>query len=119
MNKYFITFPFRGEYVFIKTNANQLANRFIEIGGASYDFTFEEGQYCSEVFYIKNKATNEMEEFQFEFDYKNSDTVNVYYSEKYGENKSGHIVEKNIPWLLLKVEDENKKELYNINDDWE
>ena len=118
MNTYFITFPFRGKYVFVKANANMLANKFIEIGDACYDFTINKGQYCDEVFYVKNNATNEMEEFQFEFNFKNPETVNVCYSDKYDDDKAGHIIEKNIPWLLLKVEDENKKELYNIGNDW-
>lgn len=120
MNKYYITFPFRGDYVFAVLTANMLANNFIEVGGASYNFIIEEdGQFYDKEFEIKNPETNKIEKCQFEFSHKNSDYVNVYYSNhNEDENIAGTIIEKDIPWLLLKVVNNEGKELYNINDDW-
>ena len=118
MNIYFITFPFRGEYVFAKVNANVLANRFIELDGSEYHFTTEDKQYTDEPFEIVNKTTKQIEKYNFEFNSKDTSLLSVYYSEDWGEELEGRIVEKNIPWLLLKVEEERGEELYNITDDW-
>jgi hypothetical protein len=120
MNKYYISFPFRGDYIFAVLTANMLANKFIEANGASYDFTYEEdGQFYNKSFDSRNPETNLLEKCQFEFSYKNSDFVNVYYSDDSDEKIAGTIIERDIPWILLKVVDAEGKELYNINDDWD
>jgi outer membrane protein assembly factor BamE (lipoprotein component of BamABCDE complex) len=115
MNTYFITFPFRGIFHFIKVNANMLANRFLEAYGSSYDFTFDEGQFYNKTFSSINPETKQEEILQVEFD--KNDTVTVFhYNDNPNEKLAGSIIEKDIPWLLLKVENDEGEIIFDIND---
>lgn len=118
MNIYYFTFPFRGEYHFIKMNANMLANHLINMMG-EYDFTYEDGQYYEKKLTSKNPETGEFEEVCVSFNYQDPSYVDVFYpNDLEDEDMAGKIIEKNIPCLLTRVVDnKNLKDLFDINDD--
>jgi hypothetical protein len=115
MNTYHFTFPFRGEYIFITMDANILANQLVNMMG-DYGFTFEEGQYYQKTFTSKNPETNAYEELQVNFNFKDPAYVDVFYPDNPDDELCGQIIERNIPCLLLKVTDNDGKELYDVND---
>ena len=119
MNIYYFTFPFRGEYQFIKMDANMLANQLVNMMG-DYDFIFEEGQYYEKTFLSKNPETNEFENLCVSFNINDPSYVDIYYpNDLEDEDMAGKIIEQNIPCLLTKVVDnKNLKDLYDINDEW-
>lgn len=110
MNVYHITFPFLGEFEFIKMTANQLANSVID----KYDGILDA---------ICDEAYNGTQEFGVTF-YGNDH--NPYYASFeqpgklsiYLDNEDGRtLVEKDVPWLLLKIEDSNGNDIYNLTND--
>lgn len=108
MNKYYITFLFKNQWQFVDFTANQLANAILDSTDDIADFIFEsKEQYFEKTIYAENG-----ERYQVVFSIKNPRTVSVYYPEDH--ETEGTLVEADIPWLLLKVEDEKGKELYNL-----
>lgn len=114
MNTYYFSFPFRGEYVYIKMDANMLANQLVNMMGV-YDYTIEDGQYYAKTFTSKNPETGEYEEYSVDFNYENPYMFNVYksHTDTYEED----LVEEGIPGQLLKVENNKGERLFDINDD--
>lgn len=108
MNKYVITFPFKGEYQYVYMTANQLANGVLNSTDDILEFVWDnEGQGFEQRIYVNGK------EYDVTFAHKNPKCVNIYDVEEDGE--SGHIVERDIPWLLLKIE-QGDKIIYNLTD---
>lgn len=115
MNKYKGTFYFNGEWQFFDFTSDMLANAALEHTDDILDFICENDKQIMEYnFYSKG------EERCVGFSPNNPRMVEVAYpydEEKYGVN-SGIIIEKNIPWLLLQVidNDDNNQEYYNLAD---
>ena len=109
MNKYTITFPFQGEYQYVYITANQMANAVLDSTDDILDFRFNnDGQDFEQRLTIKDKK------YDVTFNSNNPRCFNVYDVDE--DDFGGTIVEENIPWLLLKIEDEDKNEIYNLND---
>lgn len=113
MIKYTITFPFNGVYREITVDAGYLANRFLTLD-ADYDFPYDNELFPEPSFQQYDEDTKNFKKLVVEF---NSDhTLNVAYPSDYeGDDELvGSYVEKNIPFLLLKVYDpKTLKEIYN------
>ena len=114
MNKYTLAFPFMGEFHFITLNANQFANEAVPHGEDVFDF-FEQnpGQEMDCKIYGKGN-----EQFSVEFCYNDISHLNVYRISD-DENIDGTIVQgdgEKIPWLLVKIEDEDGNNLYGLSD---
>ena len=106
MNKYTITFPFQGEYQYVYITANQMANAVLDSTDDILDFRFNnDGQDFEQRLTIKDK--------KYDVIISNPPYIKYDVDE---DDFGGTIVEENIPWLLLKVEDEDKNEIYNLND---
>lgn len=108
MNKYTFTFPFKGDYHYVYMTANQLANGILDSTDDVLDFLWEnEGQGFEQRINVDGK------EYDVTFAHKNPKCFNVYDVDEDGE--SGYVVEKDIPWLLLKIE-QGENEVYNLAD---
>lgn len=110
VNKYYATFPFKGEYQYITFDSNQLANEVLSNTDDILEFKCEtDGQYFIQQIYHDGKAYDVTFGSEPHF-------VSVYNPEDLeDETLAGYIVEKDIPWMLLKIE-QNKEEKYNITD---
>lgn len=109
MNKYTMTFPFKGEYHYVYMTANQLANGVLNSSDDILAFIWDnEGQGFEQRIHVDGK------EYDVTFAYDNTKCFNVYDVEE-DDLGSGHIVERDIPWLLLKIEQEDKI-IYNLAD---
>lgn len=106
MNKYTAAFFFNDEWVIINFNSNQLANAALIMSDAVADFRFQcEGQDFDAIMRINGKKYNIV------FTPENPKYVSVYNTEE----DDGHLVQANIPWLLLKVVDGQGNTIYDIN----
>ena len=110
MNRYYGTFPFKGEYFFIDFTSDQLANAAINHNDSVMGYVYDDkSRYFEEEFYCKG------EKFCVTFSYHSTLKVNVFACED--ECGSEELVEKDIPWLLLKIEDGEGNVVYNLTDD--
>lgn len=108
MRNYYVTFPFKGKYHFITLTANQLANAVATNNIEFPDFMLDnKNEDLDEIIYVKG------EKYVVGFGYNDPTTFNVY---EYTEDGGGLVIERNIPYLLSKIED-NGEELYNIGND--
>lgn len=116
VNEYIITFPFRGDYMKVKVDANYIANHFIICEG-DYDFPYDEELWAPPTFRIFEKEFNQYIDYEVEI--KNDGTLNVAYPSQLDEHEEleGEYVEKDIPWLLLKVTNKSiMNDIYNVTD---
>lgn len=110
MNKYYVTFLFKGDYHFVNFTANQLANAVLPCGDDMSDFLFHtDGQIFTA--YIWHKGI----EYEVVFSLNGAKMVSVYEKEE-EDGGGGYLVEGDIPWLLLKVEDKNGDTVYRLTD---
>ena len=106
MNKYYFTFPFMGEYQFITLTANQLANSLLYHSDDVFDFCCNSGE--------ENKIWHEFcgpGDKRYGTELRDSKTLNIYHGE--GDDE-GFVIEEDVPYMLLKVEDKDGKVLYNL-----
>ena len=110
MNKYYIGFFFKGFFETVVFTAEQLANSVIGDTDDITDFICDEdNQYHGVEFnsYIDNKM--------YTADFVEPKVLNIYYGDNNDEN-DGFIVEKDVPWVLLKVENKDSNVVYNLTD---
>lgn len=110
MNKYYAAFPFKGEYQYVMFDANQLANEVMSDTDDILEFKCDtEGQYFMKQIYHENQRYDVVFGSEPHF-------MSVYYPEDFkDESLAGYVVEKDIPWILLKIERDGNV-LYNIAD---
>lgn len=97
INRYCLSFPFKGEYKFIYVLANEMANELLGSGDDISDFKYDEdlGQCGEHTFHHEGK------EYDVEFSFDGPTMVDVFEHEDDG---SGHIVERGIPYLCVAIE---------------
>lgn len=115
-NEYTITFPFRGVYMDVKVDANYLANRFISID-SDYDFPYDEEINVFPTFNLFDDTLKQYIDMEVEVNING--TVNVAYPATIEDDDlRGAYIEKNIPYLLLKVTNRDvKDDIYNVTED--
>lgn len=113
MNKYTFTFPFLGEYHFITLTANQMANQVLEQSEDIFDFYEQnDGQDMDTVFFwAKGKK------YSINFSFESLRLFNIY-TVSDDENEDGSLVDggENVPWLLVRIEDEDGNKIYGLSD---
>ena len=117
VNEYMITFPFKGDYMYVTVDANYLANRFISID-SDYDFPYDEELFPIPTFRIFEEEFNKYIDYEIEIE--DDGKLNVAYPSKWGEREDleGSYAEKDIPYLLLKVTNKDvKNDIYNVTED--
>ena len=108
MNIYYITFLFQGKFEFVKFDSNMFTNHFIEsLGGdAVWEMAESKGQmFISDIY-------RDGRHYTVTFAYCNNPTLlNVY---EVIDNDDETLVEKNIPYMILKITN-GEEELFNIS----
>ena len=100
MNTYTVTFLFKGDFHFVTFNSDMLANNAVmEDDFSEYKYNHN-GQYFDEKIWHKGK------EYSVTFNFSDVSKFNVY-------DEEDSIVEKEIPFLVLKVENDEGV-VYNI-----
>ena len=95
MNIYKTTFFFQGEYYFATFNSNMLANNAVMEDDFN-DYKWEhEGEYFDQKIHVKGGR-----EYTVNFNFSDVKHFNIY-------DEDDSLVEKEIPFLVLKVENEN------------
>ena len=103
MNTYTVTFLFKGEYHFVSFTSDMLANNAVmEDDFSDYKFNHTD-QYFDEKIWHKGK------EYSVNFDFSDVSKLNIY-------DEEDSLVEEEIPFLVLKVENDNGETIYNIVD---
>ena len=110
MNKYYIGFFFKDYFETVTFNANQLANTVIGETDDIINFMCDEDEQ-----YHGSNFTSFVDDKIYVADFNKPTKLNIYYGDNNDEN-DGFIVEENVPWILLKIEDENGKDLYVLTD---
>ena len=101
MNYYTATFPFKGDFYFVTFNSDMLANNAV-MGDDFSDYKFNHnGQYFDEKIWYKGK------EYSVNFNFSDVSKFNVY-------DEEDSLVEGEIPFLVLKVKNDNGETIYNI-----
>ncbi len=117
MNIYYLAFNYRGDVNVAKVTANQLANELLGSTDDILDFKYDvddTGLVRNQSFFDKYFIVDNM--YVIEFSAKDPHCFNLY---EYVEEEDGtwygeHLIAENIPWVCIKIEDENGNELYNI-----
>ena len=114
MKTFKVTFPFRGHYHFVEFTSDMIANDIMCGNDEVYsDIVYDEDNKSKE--YFEAEIYEGGERFIVGFGcFGNSKVFNVY---EYEEDGGGTVVEKDIPWCLLKVTDEDDKTIYDICDE--
>ena len=103
MNTYTATFPFKGDFHFVTFNSDMLANNAVmEDDFSEYKYNHN-GQYFDEKIWHKGK------EYSVTCNFSDVSKFNVY-------DEEDSLVEEEIPFLVLKVENDNGETIYNIVD---
>ena len=107
MNKYHAIFNFNGEWVGFQFTANQLANMVLDKTDPIANFHYNNNDQSLDIIQKINGH-----EYNIVFSSCDPKCVSVYETLE----NDGELIQENIPWLLLKIEDPNGNVLYNIND---
>ena len=103
MNYYTATFQFQGDFHFVTFNSDMLANNAVMEDDFS-DYKFNHiGQYFDEKIWHKGKK------YSVNFNFSDVSKFNVY-------DEEDTLVEEEIPFLVLKVENSDGEIIYNIVD---
>ena len=103
MNYYTATFPFKGDFHFVTFNSDMLANNaVVKDDFDDYEYNHN-GQYFDEKIWHKGK------EYSVNFNFSDVSKFNVY-------DEEDSLVEGEIPFLVLKVKNDNGETIYNIVD---
>jgi len=122
MNIYYLGFKFKADVIVLKVTANQLANELLGNADNIMDLKWNHEHKDTEFGISEQGYTNHFyidgERYVVEFS-DDPHFLNLYEYHKeddgtwYGENR----VAENIPWICLKIEDENGNEIYNLNNE--
>lgn len=105
MNRYYVTFLFKGEYQFVNFDANQLANAVLPKGDDLSDFMYRDKKQ-----YFTGTIWHNSTEYEVVFSLRGANCLSVYNTEENG----GYLVEGDIPWLVLKIENGDGDVVYDI-----
>lgn len=118
MNKYYIAFPFMGAFQYITFTANEIANEVVKQGDDVLEALENAGQAPLHIIYGEKGK-----QYEVTFAYGNPHKLNVYeyisderYDDPEYDGDGGYIVEKDIPYILLKIEDSDGKVIYNLTE---
>ena len=121
MNTYYLAFNFKGDTNVAKITANQLANELLGQTDDILDFKFDlyeknhkESQFYTNRFFILDGY------YVIEISDEDQHCFNIYECVEEERIDGGvdwcgeKMVAKNVPWVCIKIEDEEGNELYNL-----
>lgn len=109
MNKYYFTFVFKGNFEFATFTANQLANSVLGRTDDILDFVCDEEEVEPSIFSSEFRASDDE---NYSASWEEPTKLSIYDSDANG----GCLIEKNVPWILLKVVNKEGKVIYNLSD---
>lgn len=121
MNFYYLAFNYKGDVGVIKVSSTQLANETLGHTDDILDFKFEEENQVNESQCFSEKMFLYDNDYVVEFDSLDlhcvclSECTIETHIDGSEEVYIGKIVASGIPWVCVKIEDENGKELYNLS----
>lgn len=115
MNRYCLTFPFKGSYEFIYLNSNEMANHMLGDTDDILDFRGNEGlEQSREIIFNRGP-----ESYMVDFAYDDCKKFNVF-SFSCDDRLDEELVEADIPYLCVAVEqmqdDGTWKAIYKLSD---
>lgn len=124
MNIYYLAFRYKNDVNVVRVTANQLANELLgntdDIMSLKWDnehtqneFGISDQGYTSHLWFDGNDYVIEFAPDPHFFN------IYKYVKDNEGPNKwAGEgLVAENIPWVCIKIEDENGNEIYNLNNE--
>ena len=110
--RYYVTFFFKNIFHFVNFTAEQIANEMLGDGEDIMHYLFDkENRHFMTVIHDDSGK-----EYDVTFGYNDPRFFNVF-TKSENDEEDGILVEKNIPWQVVKIVDENTKEtVYRITD---
>lgn len=102
MNKYTFAILFKGDWYTLHFTANQLANSAIDHSDDILDWCCEDDEQNFGKYFTGRDGV------KYEASFENPNKLSIF------DGKTDKLIEKNVPCLLLKVEDGNGKMLYSV-----
>ena len=124
INIYYLAFRYKRDVNVVKVTANQLANELLGQTDDIFDLKWG-NEHNDDEFGISDQGFTrhlwfDGKDYVIEFaDDRHFFNIYEYVKDEedstkwYGENK----VAENIPWVIIKIEDENGNEIYNLNNE--
>lgn len=115
INHYYVAFPFKDEYQYTDFNSNMLANKIATLGNESAIDSVLDDTTGLQYFY--SRFSYHDKNYVVTFSYDTAKTFNIYelLLDENGE-ETETIVERDIPWILLKITDGDENNLYNVTE---
>lgn len=113
MNTYKVTFPFRGKYYFTQFTSDMLVNVMMARQDEAYaDVVYSDDNEKNER-YFEDTIWADGKKYTVTFALHDVEKFNVYEcDEDYDET----LVEKNIPWCMVKVVDGDNVNVYSVTE---
>lgn len=124
MNIYYLAFRWKRDVNVVKVTANQLANELLGNTDDIMDLKWNDEREEDEFGISDQGFTQHLwfdgREYVIEFA-MDPHFFNIYEFVRDSENKKEwygeHMVADNIPWICIRIEDENGNEVYNLNNE--
>lgn len=115
INHYYVAFPFKGEYQYTDFNANMIANEFMRYNNDAAMESILDDTTGLQYFY--SRFSYHGKNYVATFSYYTPKTFNIYELslDENGE-ETETIVERDVPWILLKITDGDENILYNVTE---
>lgn len=109
MNRYYVTFVFQGGHYFVNFSANRLANELLGDTDDIAEFKYQSNPSQYEPMSFRAKDGHE---YDVDFTIGNPYALSVY-----NPADNGFVVEKDIPWQIIKVTNEDGEKIFDITDE--
>lgn len=115
MNHYYAAFPFQDNHMVVEFTADMAANENLLGDDKTFRFKMDENGEYTQILY-KSFKYNE-KSYVVTFSYNSPRRFNVFEIDDRVENDTReYLVAADIPWLLLKVTDDEGNIIYNITE---
>ena len=113
MNTYKVTFPFRGEYYFTQFTSDMLVNVMMARKDEAYaDVVYSDDNEKNER-YFEDTIWADGKKYTVTFALYDVEKFNVYECDEDGDES---LVEKDIPWCMVKVVDDDNFDVYSVTE---
>lgn len=123
MNYYYLAFKYKDDVGVVKVSADQMANEMLGKTDDILDFMLDDSRPKTEKQFFSRKMFLFDNEYIVEFDDKDNNCLCVCECENSINDEdderfyAGEIIQRGIPWVCIKIEDEDGEELYNLTNE--
>lgn len=120
MNIYYLAFKYKGDVNVVKVTANELANELLGHTDDIIEFQLGIDKELKDSQYFYQKLYIVDQDYVVEFSDKNPGAFTICECEEEesidGQKSvyAGTIIEPEVPWICIKIEDDKGNELYNL-----